>query len=471
MKNIILYIAIILTVSSCSIYRKYERPAELPVDSIYRHMVVDSAAYAAGEIREDTTTIAYMSWDEVFTDPHLQKLISMGLENNVDLQSAILRVESARAMVAASKWAYAPSIALAPQGGISGIAGNKAAELGINGSSWTYTVPASVSWDVDLFGSLLNAKRGAQASMLQSEAYRQAVKSQLVAGIANAYYGLLMLDEQVRVSNENIVIWKEQVRTMESLLKVGLAQENSVTQARANLYGLEASLASLVKQQRETENAICTLLGMPPFDIERGVLAEQVLPDNLNTGLPVQLLANRPDVYAAEMTLASAYYTTNQARSAFYPQLKLSGSAGWTNSVGQAIINPGAWILSALGSLTAPIFNHGKLVANLKVSKNEEEIARMNYKQAILNAGNEVNDALSAIETASVMAEKHASQCKDLERTVEVSERLYKTANGTYLEVLAARQSLLNAQLSLVSDKYQSLVSTVSLYQALGGGK
>lgn len=458
LKPTIIFSMVVLMVSSCSIYGKYHREEEMPVmDSLYRADTVTPAT----EI--DTTTIGYLTWEEMFSDTCLQNLIRTGLANNVDLQSAILRVESAKARLNASKWAYVPSIALAPQGGISSVDAKNA--------SWTYNIPASVSWDFDLFGSLLNAKRGAQASMLQQDAYQQAVRSQIIAAIANSYYALLMLDEQVRISSENVTIWKEQLRTMEAMLKVGLAKENAVTQARANLYGLEASEAKLMKQVRETENSICTLLGVAPFPIERGTLATQTLPENLNVGLPVQMLANRPDVYAAEMTLASAYYNTNAARSAFYPKLKLSGTAGWTNSVGQAILNPGAWILSALAQLTAPIFNHGKLVANLKVSKNEEQIAKMNYKQTLLKAGQEVNDALHAIETAEIMLEKHEAQCTDLERTVKSSEYLYKTANGTYLEVLTARQALLNSQLNAISDRYQRLVSTVNLYQALGGGR
>lgn len=458
MKKIVLMSMMLALVCSCSIYRKYQRPEDLPTDSLYR---ADVIAEPASE--PDTTTIGYMAWEEMFTDPCLQSLIRTGLENNVDLQSAILRVESARANLNASKWAYAPSIALAPQGGLTSINAEKA--------TWTYNVQATAGWDIDLFGSLLNAKRGAQATLLQQDAYRQAVKSQLIATIANSYYGLLMLDEQVRISGENVAIWKEQVRTMEAMLKVGLTTENAVTQARANLYGLEASEAQLMQQLKETENSICSLLGMPHFTIERTTLSEQTLPDNLNVGLPVQLLSNRPDVYSAEMTLASAYYTTNQARSAFYPKLSLSGSAGWTNSLGQAVTNPGGWILSALGSLSAPVFNHGKLVANLKVSKNEEEIAKMNYRQTLLKAGEEVNNALFAIETATRMLEKHESQCRDLERTVKTSEYLYRTANGTYLEILTARQSLLSAQLNAISDRYQQLTSTVNLYQALGGGK
>ena len=457
MKKILLLTVIVALTSSCSIYRKYHRPEDLPVDSLYRAEVMETAT-------EDTTSLGYMPWEEMFTDPYLQDLIKTGLEHNVDLQSAILRVEQAKAQLSAAKWAYAPSLNLTPQGGLSSVNAGKV--------SWNYNVGGAVSWDIDLFGSLLNSKRGAQATLLQQQAYQQAVRSQIIGTIANSYYALLMLDDQVKISAENVEIWKEQVRTMEVMLKVGQTNESAVTQARANLYALEASYADLVRQQRETENALCSLLGQPYFPIERGTLSEQTVPDNISVPVPLQLLSNRPDVMQAEMAYASSYYTTNMARAAFYPSINLSGSAGWTNSIGQAISNPAGWLLSALGQLTMPVFNHGQLRANLKVSKAEEEIARLTYRQALLTAGEEVNNALFAIQTHETMLEKHQAQCKDLERTLVSTEYLFRNSSGTtYLELLTSQQSLLSAQLNAISDQYQLLQSVVTLYQALGGGK
>ena len=170
------------------------------------------------------------------------------------------------------------------------------------------------------------------------------------------------------------------------------------------------------------------------------------------------------------MALANAYYTTNQARSAFYPNLTLAGSAGWTNSLGQAVTNPSGWILSAVASLTQPIFNRGKLISNLRVSKDDEQIALLNYKQALLDAGQEVNDALYATESVQRSLDSHRQQCRELERTVQTSEALYRTGNATYLELLTARQSLLNARLNVVSDRFARCQAVINLYNALGGG-
>ena len=306
--------------------------------------------------------------------------------------------------------------------------------------------------------------------MFQQQAYQQAVRSDLIATIANDYYSLLMLDEQIAISSSTLEVWKEQVRLLESKLKVGEETENAVTQARASLYELEATHNDLLRQQREAENTLCTLLGITSRTIERSSLKEQQFPDTFQTGVPLRLLSRRPDVVQAEMTLANAYYTTNQSRSAFYPNLTLSGSAGWTNSLGQAVTNPGGWILSAVASLTQPIFNRGKLISNLRVSKDEEQIALLNYKQTLLDAGQEVNDALYAVSSAQRSLESHQKQCRELERTVQTAGALYRTGNATYLELLTARQSLLSARLNVVSDSFSQCQYMISLYNALGGG-
>ena len=440
--------------SSCHIYRNYQRPENLPTDSLFRDMDNPSVS--------DSLSLGDLPWQEVFQDTLLQHYIRYGLEHTTDMQTALLRVDQAKAQLTAAKLAFLPSLTLSPQGTLTSTAGSKTVK--------TYELPVQASWEIDLFGNLRNAKKGTQATLLQQQAYQQAVRSELIAGIANTYYSLLMLDEQVAISQSTLEVWKEQVRTMEARMKVGEETENAVTQARASLYELEATHNDLLRQQRETENSLCTLLGMTSRSLERGTLDKQILPETLPTGIPVRLLSRRPDIVQAEMTLANAYYTTNQARSAFYPNLNLSGSAGWTNALGQAVTNPGDWILSAVASLTQPLFNRGKLISNLRVSKDEEQIALLNYRQALLDAGQEVNDALYATESAGRSLESHRKQCRELERTVQTSEALYRTGNATYLELLTARQSLLNARLNVVTDSFTQCQAVINLYQALGGG-
>lgn len=454
MKLLPLFTIITLGLTSCNLYRNYSRPDVVAVDSLYNGSTMMKS--------DSLESLSSMPWQSVFTDPLLQSLITEGLETNTDMQIALLRIDEAQAGLKASKLAFLPSLTFSPNGNITSVDGNKAAK--------TYELPVSMSWEIDLFGKLRNAKKESQAMLLQQQAYSQLVQSELIAAIANAYYSLLMLDGQIEISNQTIEIWREQVRTLELQLKVGDVRENAVSQAKANLNGLLSTLNNLERQLQEVENSLCTLLGVTSRQINRGSLENQVIPAEINVGIPLQLLSNRPDVVRAEMVLAAAYYSTNQARAAFYPSLTLGGSAGWTNALGQAVSNPGGWILSALASLTQPIFQKGQLVANLRISKDEEEIAKLNYKQTLLNAGQEVNDALYAIESYGRDFQFHNEQMESLERTVKANEILFKTNNATYLELLSSRQDLLNSRLNLVADKVCQLQSVVSLYQALGGG-
>lgn len=443
--------------SSCHIYRNYQRPDNLPVDSLF-----NDTAGIGGSRAADSVTLGDLPWQEVFQDTLLQYLIRYGLENNTDMQTALLRVDQAKAQLTAARLSFLPSLALAPQAALTGTDGSKAVK--------TYELPVQASWEIDLFGSLRNAKKGTQAALLEQKAYRQAVRSELIAAIANDYFSLLMLDEQLEISLSTLDIWREQIRTMELKFKVGEETENAITQARASLYGLEATHNDLLRQRHEAENALCTLLGTTSRSIRRGSLEQQRFPEQLSIGVPLRLLSRRPDVVQAEMALANAYYATNQARSAFYPNLTLTGSAGWTNSLGQAVANPGGWILSAVASLAQPIFSRGKLISNLRVSKDEEQIALLAYKQALLNAGQEVNNGLYATESARRSLYSHLRQCGELERAVSTSESLYRTGNATYLELLTARQSLLDAQLNAMADKLAYCQAVISLYNALGGG-
>lgn len=456
MKKIIGLCCATLLLSSCHIYKSYDRPESIDASGIYR----DPAAVNDTLAANDTTNMGNLSWKEIFRDPKLQALIEEGLANNVDMQAAVLRVKESKALLNSARLSYLPSLALAPQGSLTSVPVKN------------YTLPASASWEVDLFGKLLNAHRGQKASYLQSKAYQQAVRSQLIGGIANAYYSLLMLDRQVSVTEENVALMKETVRTMEAMKEAGMTTESAVAQSKGAYHQTEASLADLKRQVRETENSISVLLAKAPQNIERGTLEEQVMPTELAVGVPLQLLENRPDVKAAELALASAYYTTNQARSAFYPGVNITGTLGWTNgSNGTVISNPAVMLWNAIGSLTQPIFQRGKLVANLKVSKAEEQIAKMNYQQTILEAGKEVSDALFLYDTADKKLTEHQAQVSEMQKAVEMNKDLFQAGKATYLEIITAQQSLLSAQLNEVSDTFQRMQAVINLYSALGGGR
>ena len=446
-----------LLLSSCGIYTTYERPSDINTDGLYGQDLNEEA------VAVDTASIASLSWRELFTDSHLQTLIEHALQSNTDLLSAQQRIKEAEATLSSAKLAYLPSFMLTPQGGVSSFDKSK--------GSWTYTGIASASWEIDIFGKLTNAKRRSKALYLQSLEYEQAVSTSLIANVANLYYTLLMLDEQYRISEETAVNWRESVRTMRAMMAAGMTNEASVSQSEANCRQVEASLLDLKQQIKEVENSLSILLGEVPGGIERGHLAGQDFPEDLTVGVPLQLLSRRPDVKSAELSLASAFYSTNAARSAFYPSITLSGTAGWTNSAGNMIINPGKLLLSAVGALTQPLFNKGLNIAQLKIAKAQQEEAKLAFQQALLNAGSEVNNALTQVQTARGKTELRTGQITSLENAVRSTQLLMQPGTSTYLEVLTAQQSLLSAQLTQVADRFDEIQGIINLYQALGGGR
>ncbi|WP_281696370.1 TolC family protein [Bacteroides clarus] len=446
-----------LLLSSCGIYTTYERPSDINTDGLYGQDLNEEV------VAVDTASIASLSWRELFTDSHLQMLIEHALQSNTDLLSAQQRIKEAEATLSSAKLAYLPSFMLTPQGGVSSFDKSK--------GSWTYTGIASASWEIDIFGKLTNAKRRSKALYLQSLEYEQAVSTSLIANVANLYYTLLMLDEQYRISEETAVNWRESVRTMRAMMAAGMTNEASVSQSEANCRQVEASLLDLKQQIKEVENSLSILLGEVPGGIERGHLAGQDFPEDLTVGVPLQLLSRRPDVKSAELSLASAFYSTNAARSAFYPSITLSGTAGWTNSAGNMIINPGKLLLSAVGALTQPLFNKGLNIAQLKITKAQQEEAKLAFQQALLNAGSEVNNALTQVQTARGKTELRTGQITSLENAVRSTQLLMQHGTSTYLEVLTAQQSLLSAQLTQVADRFDEIQGIINLYQALGGGR
>ncbi|MEG2227718.1 MAG: TolC family protein [Odoribacter sp.] len=456
-KQVIIYtLCATALVSSCHIYKPYSRP-EIETKGLYRNPVSVNDT-----LPSDTTNMANLPWEQVFTDPQLQSLIRLGLEKNSDLQTAILRVKEAEASLMSSRLAYAPSLGLSPQGNISSF--DKMA------ATFSYSLPVVASWEVDLFGRLLNSKRAAKATLIQSEDYRQAVQTQVIASIANCYYTLLMLDKQLSITEETAILWQKNVATMKSMKEAGMVNEAAVVQSEANSYMIAASIPDIKNNIRTNENTLSLLLRKAPQAISRGKLDNQNLPSLLNAGIPVQLLSHRPDVKAAEMALAKTFYNTNQARSAFYPQLTINGSLGWTNQAGSMILNPGKLIASAVGSLTQPLFNRGVNIARLKIAKAQQEEALLGFEQSLLNAGSEVSNALNLYQTAQDKLIERQKQINSLEKSVDYTQQLLTLGTSTYLEVLTAQQSLLSAQISGISDQFQRIRAIVNLYHALGGG-
>lgn len=407
-------------------------------------------------------TLGNISWQEMFTDPYLQQLIQQGLDNNTDLQSAYWRVKEAEATLKSARLAYLPSFNFAPNGGVSSLTNPWNA-------TWTYTVPATASWEVDIFGKLTNSKRRAKALLAQSQEYQQAVRTQVIASVANLYYTLLMLDAQYEISSETAEKWLETVNTMRAMKEAGMTNEAAVSPKQATIRSNpRCSTWSTRSAKWKTASS---LLGEAPRSFERGTLDEQILPENLVVGIPAQMLSNRPDVKNAEYSLAQAFYNTAGARSAFYPALSLSGTLGWTNDGGVTMLDPAKWIFNAAASLVQPIFNAGRNQAQLRIAKAQQQEALLSFQQTLLNAGAEVNNALAKCQSARSKVDLRQKQVASLETAVESTQLLMRHGSTTYLEVLTAQQTLLSAQLSQINDRFSEIQAIVDLYHALGGGR
>lgn len=453
MKKIIMTITATALLSSCGLYKSYERPTDIKTDGLYNTVITNE---------QDSLGLAVYSWKEIFTDPNLQILIEKGLEQNTNLNNARLQIEQAEAVLKAAKWAFIPGFAFAPQGSLAGVDWGKASQ--------TYTIPVAASWQIDVFGGLLNAKKRAKAQLENSEAYKQAVQSQLVSAIANYYYSISMLKEQLALSLQTEKLWKENVKTTQALMEAGQSNKAAVSQTEANYYSICTQIADLKDEIIILENEFSALLGDAPQKYTIGSLNNWVSPQGISTGIPAIALSNRPDVKMAEQQLAIAYYATNESRAAFYPGINLSGAIGWTNQLGSAIVNPGKWIWNATASLTQPIFQNGRIRAQYKISKAQQEQAKNSFQQKLLDAGTEVNNALIKVQTSIEKDELYGKQVSALESAVKSTQALMMNSSTNYLQVLTAQQTLLSAQMAQISNKFSQIQATIELYQALGGG-
>lgn len=457
MKNIIKYTgmaAMALMMSSCHIYNKYQLPEDNAVAADYRQAVEN----------QDSTSLAYLGWQNIFTDPILRGYIEEALASNTDLDNARLNVEMARAQLLGAKLSYLPSLALNPNGG--------SASYGGSHMNWSYTIPVAANWEIDAFGKILNRKRGAKASLEQTQAYEQAVRSQIVAGVASTYYSMVLLNKQLELTKRTAEIWKDQVTTMEELKTAGATTEAAVVQSRANYYSILSSIPELEQQIALVYNSFSVLLNTYPKQWEVGSDLSLELPAEINTGVPMSYLATRPDVAAAERGLASAFYTVSSAHAAFYPSIAISAQGGFTNLLGSIIKNPGEWFIQLAGSLAAPLFSRGQNIAQLKAAKAQQEQAINNFENTVMSAAADVSDALVKIAKSGEKKVLVDKQVEQLEKSVEYTNELFiLNHNTSYLEVLTARSSLLQAQLTSLSCWHARTSALISLYQAVGGGR
>ena len=445
-----------ISFSSCHIYQKYK----LPTDA---GPVIDEYAKALEE-KPDSTTLPYIGWEEIFQDPKLQVLIKTALENNKDLNNALLNIDIAKAQLKGAKLSYFPSLSLNPNGGTASYGGSH--------MNWSYTIPLAAAWEIDAFAKILNKKRGAKTNVEMMEDYQQAVHSQIVCGVASVYYSLVMLNQQLGLTQRTSEIWKEQVESMELLKAAGRTNEAAVVQSRANYYNIMSTIPTLENSINQLQNTMSLLLNTYPQTWEVTGDLTFTIPQELIEGIPISYLATRPDVRAAERAFATAYYVTNSARANFYPSIVISAQGGFTNLVGSIIKNPGEWFIQLAGSIAAPLFSRGQNIATLEAAKAQQKQALNDFQYAVLTASADVSDALVAYNKYVEQNKYLQQQVDQLEKSVEYTNELFMyNQTTTYLEVLTARSSLLSSQLACIANWHERAASLISLYQAVGGGR
>jgi outer membrane protein, multidrug efflux system len=456
--RLIIYILFGFTilVSSCSVTKPYQAPV-IGTQDLYRD-----------QSSNDTTNMANLHWTEIFSDTLLQNLIREGIDNNLDLKIAYSRIQQAQSYFEQSRLAFMPGVSA----GLSTLNGTEPSGSSKTGSASVhlYELSVNASWEADLWGKLKSSKRAALASLLQSEAYSTTVQTGLVASIANYYYYLEALDEELKITEESVTNWISTVTIMKALKEADVVTEAAVVQSEASRYAAEVTIPDLKQLIKQTENALSILLGRKPGLIKRAELSEQKPVNLLHTGIPAQLLSNRPDVQEAELNLRYNFELTNVARTYFYPTLTISASGGFSSLSISTLFSPSSLIGSIAAGLTQPIFNQGINKTRLKVAQEGQYQALLSFQNAVLTAGQQVSDDMASYQSTIEKTSLRDSQILNLQKAVEYTQLLVRYSSANYTEVLTAQQSLLSAQLNQVNDRLQQLQAVLNLYRDLGGG-
>lgn len=443
--------------SSCGVYKKYQSQNDAPADLFGSG---DSIAQAALQ----DASIAELSWREFFTDPLLQNLIDSALAHNTDMQSARLSVMQAQASLKAAKLAYLPSLSLNPQGSIStnmfGSAGNG------TGLGYSYNIPLQLDWNIGISGSVTVNKRKAKAVLAQAEASQQATQANLISTVAQYYFQLLMLDKELDILLKTDSLWGESLETERALWENGQAYSTAVNQMESSCMDVKTKIIDTRRSILSAENELCKLLRITPQVIARTQWGEYELPERFGTGVPAALLENRPDIKAADQALAEAFYNTAAARAQFYPSFNLTGLLGW---IGENGADPGALLMKLAASIMQPVFAQGKLTAQLKIAKYNQEDKLNQYVQTVIEAGNQVNEALADCQVARDKDRLYKRQVEVLQDAYTGTHELMNAGKASYIEVLTAQESLLSAQLSEAENLYNGAIGLIGLYIALGG--
>lgn len=461
-KGLSFSVVLLAVVSSCMVRKEYNRP----------NNVVDEKLYRTDMLPSDSTNIANVSWKEIFTDPILQRHISKALENNLDIRIALQSIASAESYLKQSKAAYQPTLSIGPNYTFQTQSINTQFGQIIGERRYInqFDITASIGWEADIWGRLKAEEKARLASYLGTVAAHKAVKSDLVASIASAYYQLLTFDAQKRIINETIAVREKNLETTKALKTAGTLTEVAVQQSEALVFNAKSLLIDIDTQIQLLENTMSLLMGEPSHTIERSTLETQNLPIDVKLGYPVQLLANRPDVMQAEYNLVNAFELTNSAKAQFYPTLRITGSGGVQSVDIDHLFSVNSLFANVVAGLAQPILNRRAIRTNYEVSLANQETAYLNFRKTVLTAGKEVSDAIRVFSVQDSFIELKQKELNAYKNSVEYSQELVNYGMANYLEVLNASVNSLNAELNIANAEYSKMKAAVELYQALGGG-
>ncbi len=465
--ELIILLVVLLGINGCKMFKEPLRVENRKVPASYRQSV-------------DTTNSATIKWRNYFTDPNLVSLIDTALKNNQELNVTMQEINIARNEVKARKGEYLPNAGIQL-----GAGPDKAGKYTWDGQSeedWKakgdgpkyigdFGVSAVFSWELDIWGKLRNAKRAAAARYLGSIEGKNFMVTNLVGEIANAYYELLALDNQLDIIQQNIQIQQNALNMTQQLKDNAKESQLAVNRFSAQLLNTQNRQYEIKQQITETENRINFLTARFPQPVVRNPASFNTMVfDSIHEGIPVQLLQNRPDIRQAEQEMVASKLDIKAAKAAFFPNVKLSASLGFQAFNPAVWFNPTSLLYSVFGDIMAPLINRNAVVAAYKTSRAKQIQSVYNYEKTVLNADIEVVNQLSGIDNYRKSYNTKASEVSILTQSITVSENLFRSARADYMEVLLTQREALETRMELIEIKKKQLNAEINIYKALGGG-
>lgn len=446
-------------VSGCAVGPNYQRPP------------INAPENFRGEIEIPTNSYVNLTWWQVFQDDTLQNLIRTALTNNYDLRIAVTRVEQARAMAAQARAGFFPQInysATAARGkNVAG--GNTPSPTGTIGD--VFAADVNASWEIDLWGRIRRLNESARAQFLASQEARRDVTISLIAQVAQGYFQLLALDNQLEIARQSTNSFGQSLKIFNQRLQGGVASKLETSSAEALMYSTAATIPGLEQQIALQENQLSVLLGQNPGAIVRGSLSlDNETPPEIPAGLPSALLERRPDIREAEQQLRSANAEVGAAKAGFFPQLNLTALFGGVSPELATFTSGGSVAWGIAAGLTGPIFHGGRLRAQYAQARAVREQFSLQYEASVLNAFQEISNALISREKSAAAHVQESHAVAAYQEAVKISMERYRLGNADYYEVLQEQQLLFPAKNTLVQFQLNQLLAVVQLYRALGGG-